>query len=156
MNKTKLAAKSLLIVACSALVIGPIASFAKGESRGPGPRVEFETLDTDQNGEITVEEMVAHTAVRFSEVDTDGDGFLSLEEVSAKAEGRRAKRAERMFERRDANADGKLSVEEMSPQEDRIAKRFERADSDGNGSLSKAEFEEAGKKGRGRDKRASK
>ena len=156
MSTTTILTKSLLLATGVAIVLSPIAGFAKGEGRGQGPRIEFEALDTNQDGALTVEEMIAHASLRFSQADVDGDGFLSKEEVSANEGDRRAKRADRMFERRDANDDGKLSAEEMAPSADRVAKRFERADADEDGSLSKAEFEEAGKKRRGGHQRASK
>ena len=156
MSKTTTVTKSLLLVAGICVALVPATSFAKGEGRGHGPRVSFEALDTDQSGEITAAELAAHAATRFADRDTDGDGFLTKEELSADAEGRRAKRVERMFERRDANADGKLSIDEITPDADRIAKRFERADTDQSGGISKEEFENASKKRGGRNKRSSK
>jgi len=53
-----------------------------------------------------------------------------------------------MLERRDANADGQLSLEEMSPDQDHVAERFARADKDGNGTISETEFEDVVKKRR--------
>lgn len=153
MFKTPKLTKTLLIVAGIAAFAVPAVSVAKGQDRGP--RVTFEMLDTDQSGDVTLAEMAAHGAARFTQADADGDGFLTPQEVSANAEGRRANRVERMFERRDANSDGKLSLVEMTPDEDRIVKRFARADADGNGAISKAEFDEVSKHRRGRHKRGS-
>ncbi len=153
MTKTMNAAKALLLAAGVAVAIVPTAGFAKGDRHGP--RVDFETLDADGNGEVTQAEMAAMGAARFNEADTDGDGFLTKDEISAKAGERRAKRLDRMFEKRDANNDGKLSAEELAPPADRIAKRFEKVDTDGNGSISKAEFDAAKEHRKGRRKPAS-
>ncbi|MCY4178755.1 MAG: calcium-binding protein [Litoreibacter sp.] len=141
MSKFMTPAKSLLIAAGVVVALAPVASFAKGEGRG-GPRASFEQLDTDGNGEVTQAEMAAQAATRFAAADTDGDGLLTKEEISAKAGERAAKRLDRMFERRDANADGALSLEEMQPDAERVASRFEKIDADGSGGISKTEFEE--------------
>lgn len=153
MIKTPKFTKTLVFVAAIAAVGIPAVSVAKGQERGP--RVTFEMLDTDQSGDVTMAEMAAHGAARFNSADADGDGFLTQDELTAQADGRRGNRVERMFERRDANSDGKLSLAEMTPDEDRVAARFERADADGNGAISKAEFEQASKGRRGRHKRGS-
>lgn len=155
MTKTLTLAKSLLLAAGVAVVLAPAAGFAKGEGRGHGPRIDFETLDTDGNGEVTKAEMAAAADARFAESDTDGDGFLTKEEISEKAGKRAEKRMNRMFEHRDADKDGKLSMAELRPDQERMDKRFSRVDADNSGGISKAEFEAAKKDRKGRRKPAS-
>ncbi|GAB5437623.1 EF-hand domain-containing protein [Falsiruegeria mediterranea] len=107
-----------------------------------GSHATFQELDADGNGEITQAEMEAHRTARFAKADTDGDGKLSLEEATAKGQERAAKRAEKMFERHDANKDGFLDAEEL-PKPRRAGKFFDRMDKDGSGGISEAEFAEA-------------
>ena len=134
-------AKPALLVAGLAVVLTPMSALALGEGRGAGNRPSFETLDADGNGEVTKAEMQAAADARFASADTDGDGFLSVEELTAQASERMGARIEKMIERRDANDDGKLSRDELRPNEERMEKRFARIDADGNGAISKEEFE---------------
>ncbi|MEP5761651.1 MAG: calcium-binding protein [Litoreibacter sp.] len=131
-----------------ALVVAPVASFAKGEGRA-----SFEQLDSDGDGALTAAELAAHAATRFEAADTDNDGNLSSAELLAAETTRKAERAERrierMIERRDENGDGVLSAAELTPSEDRATKRFERMDANDDGSISEEEFKEASKRGRG-------
>ncbi len=124
---------------------------AGGKHAGPGP--SFEEMDANADGLISSDELQAHREARFTQTDANGDGALSRAELEArmdsKSSERRAKFLDRMFERRDTDADGQLSLEEMTS--GRTAKMFERADADGDGLISKAEFEaarEAGHKGK--------
>lgn len=108
-----------------------------------GPRLDFTAADTNSDGKLTQDEIKAFSEARFAAADTDGDGALSAEEMAARMEARmqdRAKEhskkgAERMIERRDANKDGKISLEEIAPR-DGGAKMFERLDADKDGAIS--------------------
>jgi hypothetical protein len=145
LNKISLVPSILTVAALSvAVALSPVSASAKG-----GDRPSFEQLDTNSDGALTPAELAAHGAARFAAADTNSDGFLDAEELEAAAKARDSKRAgkriERMMEHRDANGDGKLSVEEMAPSEDRIAKRFERADKNDDGQLSEEEFEASAK-----------
>lgn len=124
--------------------------FAAGEHRG-GPRINFEQADANADGQLSREELQAHGQARFADADTDQSGGLSRAELEARMKAqqddRRARMLDRMFERRDADADGQLTFAELSS--DRSAKMFERADADQDGMISKAEFDaakEAGKR----------
>ncbi|SEM98137.1 Ca2+-binding protein, EF-hand superfamily [Roseovarius tolerans] len=120
------------------------ASNHKGGKHHGGMRMQhsFEELDTDGDGKITPEEMSGHMQSRFDGADTDGDGALSRDELVARMMERRAERmgnyADHMIERHDANADGKLSMDEMRA--DRQGKMFKRVDADGDGAISADEF----------------
>jgi len=114
-------------------------------------RPDFATLDINEDGGITQEELQARGQARFDDVDADGDGALSVEELVAQAQTRAQERAEQMIARLDANEDGVLQADEMQERGgDRMARMFERLDADEDGAISEAEFEEAKKRMRGR------
>ncbi len=136
---------AVLLALGIALASVPIMAEARGDK---GPRINFEQLDTNSDGEVTQAEMDAHRNARFASADTNGDGALSKEEMLARAqegsEDRMTRRIDRMIDRLDANNDGKLSQEEMQARgEGRRGDMFERLDTDNSGGISKEEFEQA-------------
>lgn len=141
-------------VTLAAMVAASFSTVANAEigSRG-GDRMQqmfiFEEVDANADGKVTKEEIAAYQAAKVAAMDTDKDGNLSEAELIAGHEQRRAEReaergakmVKRMIEKRDANNDGVLSVEEMTPPAGRGDKMFARADADGDGAISKAEAE---------------
>jgi len=91
----------------------------QGDGQGMGMATRLEGADTDGDGLIGRDEIVAHLTKRAAERiatradrmiahhDGDGDGMLSTEEVQAAHGGR-------MFERLDADGDGAISREEFA------------------------------------------
>lgn len=143
--------KSSAITLIAALTVGAVGltSLTPALARGNGggdARLDFDLIDTNGDGKITVEEMEAHRANRFAEQDTDGDGSLSKEELLAAmldhASERMAKRVDRMFVRKDEDGDGKISMAELG-HEDRSDHMFEHLDADDDGAISKEELEDA-------------
>ena len=115
-------------------------------------RADFATLDSNGDGQITMEELAAQGAARFATADTNGDGALSeaelLARASERAEGRAASIVARMLERLDANEDGLIQQTEMpTPDGTRAERRFERADANDDGAISAEEFEAASERG---------
>ena len=135
--------KILAVILATAGALAATTAMAKPGCGGMGPKMQFEALDADGNGEITKAEMQAHKASRFSDSDSNGDGKISTEELLAKAQERAAKRVERMISHLDKDGDGMLSQDEMANRGGRHGDMFKRADSDGNGTISKEEFEQA-------------
>ncbi|WP_299830764.1 EF-hand domain-containing protein [uncultured Roseobacter sp.] len=131
------------LIAATAIAVAGGAVYARGGHHGAP--IDFETLDSNSDGQITKEEMQARGAARMASADTDGDGFLTKEELEAAGAERARAFASRMIERLDANADGKLSAEEMQKPDraERAERRFDRVDTDGNGTISEAEFDAA-------------
>lgn len=144
--------KILAVILATAGALAATTAMAKPGGPDMGPRIQFEELDADGNGEITKAEMEAHKAARFGATDTNGDGQLSAEELVAQEQSRATKRVEKMISRMDTDGDGVLSAEEMSARgdrgdrgkrEERRGDMFKRVDRDGNGAISKEEFEHA-------------
>ncbi len=116
--------------------------------RGRGPRSNpmFEALDTDGDGVITAREL--RTAVKaLKSLDADGDGNISLEEASPMrgpgGPGGRGGDPSAMIDRfmeRDANGDGKLTIDEV---DERMARMLQGADTNQDGAVDRAELEAA-------------
>lgn len=132
----------LAAVMSAAIAVTGGTALARSGGHGHGPRIDFETMDRDGDGQITQAELQAMGEAHFTEADTDSDGFLSAAELEAQAMARAAQHAARMMERMDANGDGKLAQDEMHPRRD-PAKMFSRLDADSSGAISKEEFEAA-------------
>lgn len=136
---------ALTLCLSAAIVAGlAVESHAAGDHRH-GAGLNFEEVDANADGLLSVEELQAHRAARFAATDTDGNGALSRAEIEARMlanqDERRVKFLDRMFDRRDANADGQLTLDEMAS--DRTARMFERADENGDGQISRAEYDAA-------------
>jgi Ca2+-binding EF-hand superfamily protein len=103
--------------------------------------------DLNQDGQVTKAEFMQTATDRFAAVDTDGDLFLSKDEQKAMHEGRHEKRADRQFDRLDANKDGNISRAEMDAMQDQRKARkdahkskvLEKFDTNLDGELSDAE-----------------
>lgn len=76
--------------------------------------------DLNQDGQVTQAEFTQTAMDRFAAADTNGDNFLSEDERKALRETRKDKRADRRFDKLDADKDGNISRAEMD------AKRSER------------------------------
>ena len=133
-------AKFITAIVLSAVAVTGTSVLAAG----PGGRepVSFQDLDANKDGQVTQQEMEAHRTARFSEADTDGDGQLSLEEMQAAAQKKASDRVTRMFENNDANKDGFLNQDEL-PKPRRADKMFDRMDADNSGGISEQEFADA-------------
>lgn len=73
---------------------------------------------------------------QFEAADENGDGQLSAQEYEDMPKAVRAARLERLFARLDANADGKLTADELPSQSERLA----RLDANGDGKISRDEM----------------
>lgn len=132
-------------VLAAALAIGAAGMAMAKEGAAGKERPTFEMLDSNGDGQITMEEMQARRAVRFEQNDTDGDGKLSKAELEAAAAEQSKKRVERMFNRMDANDDGFIEQSEMQPRRS-PSRMFDRIDTDQSGGISAEEFAAAQEK----------
>lgn len=138
--------KNTVLITTLALSIAAGAAYAAGSEKhrgGHGPRINFEEVDTNNDGKLTQAELTAHAEMRFDQTDTDKNGMISENELRARIAAHMAERTDRrvqqMMDRHDANSDGQLSQDEMKPKH--AGKMMKRADTDGDGAISKDEFE---------------
>lgn len=142
--------KKLTIAALITFGLGGVTYTALAQEHdGPPPRgPNLEAVDTNQDGNITRDEMAAHGANRFMSADTNGDNLVSSDEFAAFIEAERERRHEelqaRRFAKLDSNGDGVVSADEhASAAEARMDRMFERIDTDGDGVITEAEREAA-------------
>lgn len=98
--------KTAAVAAVSLLAVQSAQAAAPGKA-ALKERMEkrFEEVDTNRNGIITHEEMMANVREKFAELDTNRDGFLTLQELPKEMpipdhmKERMEKRVERMAEK---------------------------------------------------------
>jgi len=82
---------------------------ARIDKEAPPTRIDkstlFETMDVNNDGNVTVPECVAYRVAIFRQLDTNGDGKLTPEELAAEAEKR--------FAAMDANKDHTIAQDEF-------------------------------------------
>lgn len=120
---------------------------AAGHMGGRGG-AHFERLDADKDGKISLAELTTTRETWLAKVDTNRDGVATQEEIAASMAAHRQERHQKLFERDDANKDGRLTRDETKMP----AAWFERADANEDGALTLAELNEAGKSFRGEKK----
>jgi Ca2+-binding EF-hand superfamily protein len=133
------------IVLASALIALGTGAAMSQEGPRRGERMDFEALDVDGSGEITLEDMTAMRDSRFAALDADGNGSVSEAEYVAAAAARAEERAKAAFARLDADGDGTLSRDVLeSRQGGQMGERMlSRLDTDDSGGISPDEFEAA-------------
>jgi Ca2+-binding EF-hand superfamily protein len=150
--------KVLVLTTVAATLLGSVAfaeSHGKGNMGGMGmaggPRMaqlSFTDLDTNGDGQLTLEELTARPADHFASADTDGDGGLSADEMTAmmlaQIQDRVAAMAAQMITRLDANKDGLVQADEMKPMGNDgagLERMFAIMDINGDGAVSQEEFD---------------
>lgn len=142
--------ETMTAVAIIAGLVGTSVQAKEGGDKAEKMEARFTQMDVNGDGEVTIEELQARGAARFAEADTNGDGVLSKAEVEAAAEGRKAERVAKRFDRMDADSDGNLTMEEAQGRRD-PAKMIAKLDTDKSGGVSLEEFAKA--KHHGKDKK---
>ena len=100
--------------------------------------------DVNNDGKLTVDEVVNQATARFDKTDSNNDGEISVEEMADRIQRERdERRAARMLERMDFNGDGKVTKDEL---ENRAKKRFALMDRNDDGIVEKLELRK-GRKG---------
>ncbi|MCI2398608.1 EF-hand domain-containing protein [Aliiroseovarius subalbicans] len=186
MKRTTKTALIALLAGSAVLATSLSASAFGGGDRGMrghgGPmggagvmQLEFADVDIDGNGQITVEDLIAHGQARFDAADTNSDGALDADEMAAQAKARMEDRQgraeargdgkgdrkgdrqgakaekrmgwmiENIIERRDADKSGTLSFDEISPDTTKLDRMIDRFDTDDDNAISADEFDAAQK-----------
>jgi len=124
-----------------------LASDRSGGFHGDGPGKRFwKEADSNSDGTITTEEMVAAVSARFKEADGNADAAITRAELLVAVENRandgRTKRHAGMFAdglvlRLDINEDGKVTLTEV---ENRARKHFALADFNDDGKVEREEI----------------
>lgn len=104
----------------------------------------LERYDRDGDNALSIEELRGGAIERVREYDADGDGALSLEEFEALWLDRTRERMEHVFQRLDADGDGRITEAEMVVHYVRMVERFDR---DGDGLLTKDDFQRSKRSG---------
>jgi Ca2+-binding EF-hand superfamily protein len=142
MNKyhfTALILGSSLVVAGSAFA-GADCDKAEGRAEhGPGAR--FSQMDTNKDNKLNLAELTASREGWLTQVDANKDGVASQAEIEQSFTKARQERVAKMFERQDANKDGRVTREESHMP----SAWFERADANKDGALTVAELTSARK-----------
>ncbi len=146
----KIGAVTLAAALGFAALVPAFAASDADRAMGNGPAAHFLSMDANGDGKVTAEEIDAFRAEQFKTADTDGDGFLSKDELLAAAmtrmQERMAQRIDKMIAHDDKDGDGKISLAEQdgNPRMDRM---FSRLDKDGDGALSTEELAAIGEHG---------
>ena len=132
--------------AALALLLLPVVMVGCQAAGGNAASAEAMTLvnqgDVDQDDAVDRAELDAWIDRRFAEFDADADGEIDRDEYVASAPAMAGRRVEpaQIFDRRDANGDGRLTRDEFEAGPEML---FARLDADGDGVLTRAEVDAA-------------
>lgn len=119
-----------------------------GMRGGPGGgqmlRQLLETYDTDGDGSLTQDELIAARTAQLTKFDTDGDGSLTIDEYEALWLDAMRERMVDRFQAHDDDGTGTITVEEFN---ENFTKLVERGDRNGDGVLN-ADDMRMGRQGR--------
>lgn len=143
MNKyryTALILGSSLAVAGSAFagvaLAGSGGDCDKAGGHGGRGAARFEQIDTNKDGKVSLAELTASRESWLTQIDTNKDGVATQAEIDASMASKRQGHVQKMFEREDANKDGRLTRDET-----RLPSAlFEKADANKDAALTPAEL----------------
>lgn len=121
------------------------APVASASAVDPQISAQFNELDTNHDGKISMVDVETRFAAKFTEADLDKDGNLSPSEFEALNAERQRRFISAAFEAMDKDGDGKVSLAEAPPH---LKMRFEMLDLDKDGQLSLDDLNAAQMSGR--------
>jgi Ca2+-binding EF-hand superfamily protein len=137
------------------LLIGTIAgiksaSAQKASSNSPGAKLSMTDLDTDHDGTVSKQELIAYMEAQFDKADTDHDGTLDRNEFeqlrkslgitiapAQKTSSGASSGPKLSMTAVDKDSDGTVSKEEFTAY---LGAQFDRADVDHDGTLDRKEL----------------
>ena len=159
MTRRPAARRSLSALGLGALAIAALGAFAlpaaaqTPRGAGPGFMLDFDAIDADGDGRITLDEIRAYRQARAAALDADGDGFVTRDELLAfrlaEARTRIERQVDRVFAQLDLDGDGRLGAAELLAGQATGARRgpdlermFARIDRNGDGAITREEIAE--------------
>lgn len=122
-----------------------------------GAKARFDEADADGNGTLTADELKSQVESRMADrMANRGAGQNAGNGAGKNAAGKQGRWApsteqrttwiaEEMLKRRDANGDGVLTADELTPPQAQLERMIDRFDTDDDNAISKAEFDQAQK-----------
>lgn len=126
---------SALAIIFSAAALAGTAAAGGGHAHGGG-KDRMTKLDANKDGKVTLAELTQSKQSWLAEVDTNKDGAATTAELEAHSKAQREKHVQELFQRKDANRDGRLSREESGMPE----RWFDRNDENKDDALTPAEL----------------
>lgn len=132
--------QSIVLVAVASIAAVASTSVLAKDGQRRGGKI-FKQADLDNDGKLSLQEMVSQATNRFDRADANKDGEITAEEI-AEAFRRQSseRRAQRMLTRLDYNGDGKVTRTEL---EDQAQKRFALLDGNEDGFVERDEMRRA-------------
>jgi Ca2+-binding EF-hand superfamily protein len=133
-------------IALSASLLVALAAHAGDPASGPyGPKHGRGAVDANSDGIVTREEAQSHPRLSadFDTADTNKDGQLDAAEMNAHRQRMRAEmhtKGEERWKAADIDGDGSLSLAEAQASMPRLAESFDKVDADRNGLVSRDEM----------------
>ena len=144
------------LIQISVLALGlSLSAFASADSGGQmhGKNKFMNFFDTNNDGNVTLEEFKDASANRFKRMDTNSDGKITADEFESYVSERRAEHKKMRYAAMDTNKDGNLSKEEyLQAKRERAERKFIRMDKNGDGMITPEEYASCKGKHKGHDK----
>ena len=132
--------QSIVLVAVASMAAVASTSVLAKDGPRRGGKI-FKQADLDNDGKLSLQEMVSQATSRFDRADANKDGEITAEELAdASRRQRSERRAQRMLSRLDYNGDGKVTRTEL---EDQAQKRFALLDGNEDGFVERDEMRRA-------------